>query len=44
MDTDGDGLVSQAELMDYGARRFAAADRDGDGTVTVWEFRSLRRF
>ncbi len=44
MDGDGDGRVSQAEIMDYGARRFATADRDGDGTVTVWEFRSLRRF
>ncbi len=24
--------------------RFAEMDADGDGTVTVWEFRSLRRF
>ena len=44
MDSDGDSGVSQREWMAAGQQRFAAADQDGDGTVTVWEFRSVRRF
>jgi Ca2+-binding EF-hand superfamily protein len=42
MDKDGDGMVSRAEFMAYGAERFKALDQDGDGTVTVWEYRSHR--
>lgn len=44
MDADGSGAVSQREWMTLGEQRFAAADQDNDGAVTVWEFRSLRRF
>jgi hypothetical protein len=44
MDGDADGSVSQREWMAAGEQRFAAADHDGNGAVTVWEFRSARRF
>lgn len=44
MDGDGDGDVDQREWMVAGEERFGAADLDGDGAVSVWEFRSVRRF
>lgn len=44
MDSDGDGSVDQGEWMSAGQERFAATDQDEDGVVTVWEFRSIRRF
>ena len=34
LDTDGDGLVTQAELDARGAARFAEADTDGDGALS----------
>ncbi len=44
MDGDGDDSVTQREWMAAGEDRFVASDHDGDGVVTVWEFRSARRF
>lgn len=43
MDADSNGTVSKAEWMAAGLARFKAADSDGDGTVTPWEFRSQHR-
>jgi hypothetical protein len=43
LDSDGDGILSQVEFMDSGQQSFADSDRDGDGKVTVWEFRAQRR-
>lgn len=44
MDSDGDGMIGQGEWMAAGQERFAVTDQDEDGVVTVWEFRSIRRF
>jgi hypothetical protein len=43
LDSDSDGILSQAEFMESGQQSFADSDRDGDGQVTVWEFRAQRR-
>ena len=43
MDGDSSGTVSKAEWMKAGEERFKAADADGDGTVTPWEFRAVHR-
>jgi hypothetical protein len=44
MDGDDDGVVTHAEFLDAHAGRFETADRDGDGRVSVWEFRASRRW
>jgi hypothetical protein len=44
MDADGDGEVSKADFMASGQENFEASDLNQDGKVTVWEFRSRRRF
>jgi Ca2+-binding EF-hand superfamily protein len=36
-DSDGDGVVSEAELARDAARGFAALDKDGSGTLTPGE-------
>ena len=43
MDTDENGTVSQVEFLMAAKIRFEASDLDKDGSVTVWEFRSVRR-
>lgn len=43
MDTDDSGKVSQVEFLEAAKARFDASDLDKDGSVTVWEFRSVRR-
>ena len=42
IDSDQDGQLSLVEFMSAGERRFAASDLNGDGMVTVWEFRAFR--
>jgi len=37
-DTDGDGMVSEAEFLDNAAPWIAGIDRDGDGVVTRADF------
>ena len=39
LDFNGDGAVSQAEIAAEQGRLFAAADVDGDGSLSVAEFR-----
>lgn len=43
MDTNADGAVDRAEFMAGGQRHYDASDLDGDGAVTVWEYRSRPR-
>lgn len=43
VDTNRDGLLSQAELESDALRWFLRADTDGDGFVTVTELTALRR-
>jgi len=40
LDTDGDGMVSQAEFDAGRPDRFATADTDGDGQVSAEEFQT----
>lgn len=42
MNADGDELLTREEFMEWHKARFEAADDDGDGNVTPWEFRSRR--
>lgn len=42
-DTDGDGKASRAEFIGSVKAAYDAADADGDGQVTVWEWRAQRR-
>jgi len=42
MDTNKNGKVSKSEFLSAGEKRYKAADRDGDGKVSVWEYRSTR--
>jgi hypothetical protein len=42
MDTNKNGKISKAEFLSAGEKRFKAADSDGDGKVSVWEYRSTR--
>jgi hypothetical protein len=44
MNADGDDTLTREEFMAWHEARFEAADDDGDGNVTPWEFRSRRRF
>ncbi len=43
MAPDADGKTSKADFMASGKERYKASDLDGDGQVTVWEFRAHRR-
>jgi hypothetical protein len=42
-DTDGDGLVSAVEITEERQRLFTASDVDGDGALSVNEFRRRGR-
>lgn len=47
MDTDGDGMLTRAELADRWARRgpmrdFGRVDTDGDGAVSLSELQAVR--
>ncbi|SKA23885.1 EF-hand domain-containing protein [Consotaella salsifontis] len=42
IDADHDGRVSRAEFIEGARAHFSAADTDGDGQVTPWEFRQAR--
>lgn len=42
MDADSDTNVTLAEFMAAAQASYEAADGNGDGTVTVWEFRAQR--
>ncbi|MBM3582922.1 MAG: hypothetical protein FJX36_00415 [Alphaproteobacteria bacterium] len=42
MDANGDSALDYAEFMDGHKAMLAAADTDGDGRVTIWEFRIAR--
>jgi Ca2+-binding EF-hand superfamily protein len=42
-DANRDGVLSQPEFADAGRQDFSCADRDGDGTVTLWEFYAATR-
>jgi len=46
LDTNNDGVISQAEVSQRQADRFARIDADGDGTVTLEEYsaRSVAMF
>ena len=43
MDANGDGALGYAEFMDGHRAMLTAADIDGDGRVTIWEFRIAKR-
>lgn len=43
LDADGDGAVTRAEVEAAPAMRFAAADANGDGKVTVDEIAAMMR-
>jgi len=38
LDGNGDGTIKKKEYIDIGASRFLAADRDGDGRLSLEEF------
>ncbi len=40
MDADGDGYVTHKQFLAYGQRRFAAADVDKSGSMSMAEFRA----
>ncbi len=40
LDSDGDGMITQAEIDARWDERFAAFDPDGDGAVTLDEFKA----
>jgi Ca2+-binding EF-hand superfamily protein len=43
MDTNGDGVVSEAEFNAYNANLFHKLDADGNGSITPEEMNSVRR-
>jgi Ca2+-binding EF-hand superfamily protein len=43
LDADNDGLISEAEMSNMGARRMAKADTDGDGLLSLDELQSAAR-
>jgi hypothetical protein len=43
VDANRDGVLSEQEFMAAGSREFGGSDRDGDGTVTIWEFYGAAR-
>ncbi|MBT5109081.1 MAG: hypothetical protein HOM25_10395 [Rhodospirillaceae bacterium] len=42
MDANKDGKVSKAEFITAGERQYMKSDSNGDGKVTVWEYRAAR--
>lgn len=40
LDANGDGAVTRAEFISRAQLAFESADTDGNGQVTVWEFRA----
>jgi len=38
LDADGDGKLSVAEVLDFGAAKFAKTDSNGDGVISADEF------
>ncbi len=44
MDADDDGIVRKLEFLTVGEEQHRAADTDGDGKVSIWEYRAARRF
>lgn len=44
LDGDSDGKLTLDEFLAQAEATFAAADRDGDGKVSAWEFRAARRW
>ncbi|NQV82922.1 MAG: EF-hand domain-containing protein [Rhodospirillales bacterium] len=44
MDTDGDGIVRKSEFLAAGEEQHKAANTDGDGKISIWEYRAARRF
>lgn len=42
LDSDGDRLVMRPEFLEACRTHFSTSDADGDGEVSVWEFRSKR--
>ena len=43
MDLDQDGRISEQEMAEHRAARFARADRDGDGLISEAEFMAARQ-
>lgn len=43
LDANKDGNISKGEYMAGAEKSFKAADTDGDGTVTVWEYHAQPR-
>lgn len=44
MDKDSDGRVRKLEFLALGEEQHRAADTNGDGSVSIWEYRAARRF
>ncbi len=43
LDGDANGQIGRAEFVQAAQNDFTAADADGDGQVTVWEYRASHR-
>ncbi len=44
MDADDDKRVRKTEFMAAGEKQHGAADTNGDGKVSIWEYRAARQF
>lgn len=44
MDTNGDGIIQKLEFLKSGEEQHKAADTDGDGKVSIWDYRAARRY